>query len=62
MDILIEPDCYKVCRICMENCEEDFVCVYDEFEDNILMDVIAECARVEVGYVPFGPRGAIFNV
>lgn len=50
MDILIEPDCYKVCRICMENCEEDFVCVYDEFEDNILMDVIAECARVEVGH------------
>ncbi|XP_055598113.1 zinc finger protein ZFP2-like [Uranotaenia lowii] len=48
MDVLIEPDCYKVCRICMETCEEDFVCVYDEFEDLIMMDVIAECARVEI--------------
>ncbi|XP_058124169.1 zinc finger protein 420-like [Anopheles ziemanni] len=48
MDILIEPDCYKVCRICMESCEDDFVCVYDEFEDVILCEVIQECAHVEI--------------
>uniref|UniRef100_A0A182IMU4 Protein krueppel n=1 Tax=Anopheles atroparvus TaxID=41427 RepID=A0A182IMU4_ANOAO len=48
MDILIEPDCYKVCRICMESCEDDFVCVYDEFEDVILCEVIKECAHVEI--------------
>ncbi|KXJ78782.1 hypothetical protein RP20_CCG003475 [Aedes albopictus] len=61
MDILIEPDCYKVCRICMENCEEDFVCVYDEFEDNILMDVIAECARVEIRKDDVLPRNVCRN-
>ncbi|XP_058840337.1 gastrula zinc finger protein XlCGF26.1-like [Topomyia yanbarensis] len=61
MDILIEPDCYKVCRICMESCEDDFVCVYDEFEDNILMDVIAECARVEIRKDDALPRNACRN-
>ncbi|XP_055539612.1 zinc finger protein ZFP2-like [Wyeomyia smithii] len=61
MDILIEPDCYKVCRICMESCEEDFVCVYDEFEDNILMDVIVECARVEIRKDDALPRNACRN-
>lgn len=61
MDILIEPDCYKVCRICMENCEDDFVCVYDEFEDNILMDVIAECARVEIRKNDVLPRNVCRN-
>ncbi|XP_058447831.1 gastrula zinc finger protein XlCGF26.1-like isoform X2 [Malaya genurostris] len=61
MDILIEPDCYKVCRICMESCEEDFVCVYDEFEDNILMDVITECARVEIRKDDALPRNACRN-
>uniref|UniRef100_A0A1Q3EXF8 C2h2-type zn-finger protein n=1 Tax=Culex tarsalis TaxID=7177 RepID=A0A1Q3EXF8_CULTA len=61
MDILIEPDCFKVCRICMENCEEDFVCIYDEFEDNILMDVITECARVEIRKDDALPRNACRN-
>lgn len=61
MDILIEPDCYKVCRICMENCEEDFVCIYDEFEDNILCDVITECARVEIRKDDALPRNACRN-
>ncbi|XP_053695579.1 zinc finger protein 883-like [Sabethes cyaneus] len=61
MDILIEPDCYKVCRICMESCEEDFVCVYDEFEDNIMMDVIMECARVEIRKDDALPRNACRN-
>ncbi|XP_065080127.1 oocyte zinc finger protein XlCOF6-like isoform X2 [Ochlerotatus camptorhynchus] len=61
MDILIEPDCFKACRICMENCEDDFVCVYDEFEDNILMDVITECARVEIRKDDALPRNACRN-
>ncbi|XP_052866878.1 oocyte zinc finger protein XlCOF6-like [Anopheles cruzii] len=48
MDILIEPDCFKVCRICMENCEEDFVCIYDEFEDIVLSEIIAEFTSVDI--------------
>ncbi|XP_055632573.1 zinc finger protein 883-like [Toxorhynchites rutilus septentrionalis] len=61
MDILIEPDCFKICRICMENCEDDFICVYDEFEDNILMDVITECARIEIRKDDALPRNACRN-
>ncbi|XP_050100300.1 zinc finger protein 528-like [Anopheles aquasalis] len=61
MDILIEPDCYKVCRICMESCEDDFVCVYDEFEDMILSDVITECARIEIRKHDALPRNACRN-
>ncbi|XP_053673760.1 uncharacterized protein LOC128724019 [Anopheles nili] len=61
MDILIEPDCYKVCRICMESCEDDFVCIYDEFEDVILYKVIKECARVEIRKNDALPRNACRN-
>uniref|UniRef100_A0A182PDG3 Zinc finger protein 865 n=1 Tax=Anopheles epiroticus TaxID=199890 RepID=A0A182PDG3_9DIPT len=61
MDILIEPDCYKVCRICMESCEDDCVCVYDEFEDVLLSDVIRECARVEIRKNDALPRNACRN-
>ncbi|XP_050077122.1 oocyte zinc finger protein XlCOF6-like [Anopheles maculipalpis] len=61
MDILIEPDCYKVCRICMESCEEDCVCVYDEFEDVLLSEVIKECARVEIRKNDALPRNACRN-
>uniref|UniRef100_A0A182WGW2 Protein krueppel n=1 Tax=Anopheles minimus TaxID=112268 RepID=A0A182WGW2_9DIPT len=61
MDILIEPDCYKVCRICMESCEDDFVCVYDEFEDVLLSEVIKECARVEIRKNDALPRNACRN-
>uniref|UniRef100_A0A182K5V2 Zinc finger protein 865 n=1 Tax=Anopheles christyi TaxID=43041 RepID=A0A182K5V2_9DIPT len=59
--ILIEPDCYKVCRICMESCEDDCVCVYDEFEDVLLSDVIRECARVEIRKNDALPRNACRN-
>uniref|UniRef100_A0A182YFH7 Uncharacterized protein n=1 Tax=Anopheles stephensi TaxID=30069 RepID=A0A182YFH7_ANOST len=61
MDILIEPDCYKVCRICMESCEDDCVCVYDEFEDVLLSEVIKECARVEIRKNDALPRNACRN-
>ncbi|XP_052899438.1 zinc finger protein ZFP2-like [Anopheles moucheti] len=61
MDILIEPDCYKVCRICMESCEDDFVCVYDEFEDVLLSEVIKECARVEIRKNDALPRNVCRN-
>uniref|UniRef100_A0A182Q7G4 Protein krueppel n=1 Tax=Anopheles farauti TaxID=69004 RepID=A0A182Q7G4_9DIPT len=60
-NILIEPDCYKVCRICMESCEDDFVCVYDEFEDVLLSEVIKECARVEIRKNDALPRNACRN-
>uniref|UniRef100_A0A182NF96 Uncharacterized protein n=1 Tax=Anopheles dirus TaxID=7168 RepID=A0A182NF96_9DIPT len=60
-NILIEPDCYKVCRICMESCEDDFVCVYDEFEDVLLIEVIKECARVEIRKTDALPRNACRN-
>lgn len=61
MDILIEPDCYKVCRICMESCEDDCVCVHDEFEDVLLSEVIKECARVEIRKNDALPRNACRN-